>query len=409
VAAVAAAGFVLVFGVTLAVSAARGGRGAPDLRLLVDGALAVTLAGWVGLLLGMRLGSVVPALLVGPLWVVFSMMLFPVRQIGGLSTWSVEWLSPLVTADNRSAALGFVPDVLWPHLAWLAGLLVVLSSALVVLVHRDARAGWPLKAVGVGLAGLLVALPAGAALGGLPDAYVIHSAERSTWVPLHSQSLLLYGDDGRFDSSGRLPDPFTYPDDGKATTCARGRRLQACVYPAYGARMARRLVGALDPAAELLHGLPGVPSSVRMVATTGTHCRGSELLFDKLYPRDQYFWRNDAEAWLQPVKDLVACATDYEGYVDPHPVVINHPDGSSEIRSTRDYARDVVFLWVLTELGKDTSGFMPPNDPEDRAALDAAHAMARLPTEDVRRGLAAVWDRLRAGGLPLGELPGVAR
>jgi hypothetical protein len=39
-------------GAALAVSAARGGRGTPDLRLLADGALAMVLGGWVGLAVG---------------------------------------------------------------------------------------------------------------------------------------------------------------------------------------------------------------------------------------------------------------------------------------------------------------------------------------------------------------------
>ena len=36
----------------------------------------------------------------------------------------------------------------------------------------------------------------------------------------------------------------------------------------------------------------------------------------------------------------------------------------------------------------------------------AALAMAELPTEQVRAELAPVWERLRAGTLPLSELPG---
>ena len=40
------------------------------------------------------------------------------------------------------------------------------------------------------------------------------------------------------------------------------------------------------------------------------------------------------------------------------------------------------------------------------AMPDVIMAMAALPTEQVRAELAPVWERLRAGTLPLSELPG---
>jgi hypothetical protein len=52
VAAAAVGMFAVGFAVALAVSAARGGRGTPDLRLLADGALALVLGGWVGVTVG---------------------------------------------------------------------------------------------------------------------------------------------------------------------------------------------------------------------------------------------------------------------------------------------------------------------------------------------------------------------
>jgi hypothetical protein len=63
-----AAVFALFFGAVLAVSAIRGGRGVPDLRLLGDGALAVVLSGLVGVAVGRLSGSRLVAVLAGAVW-----------------------------------------------------------------------------------------------------------------------------------------------------------------------------------------------------------------------------------------------------------------------------------------------------------------------------------------------------
>ena len=57
IAVVAIGVFAVAFATALAVSAIRGGRGIPDLRLLADGALAVILGGWVGMAICWRRGS----------------------------------------------------------------------------------------------------------------------------------------------------------------------------------------------------------------------------------------------------------------------------------------------------------------------------------------------------------------
>jgi hypothetical protein len=84
------------------------------------------------------------------------------------------------------------------------------------------------------------------------------------------------------------------------------------------------------------------------------------------------------------------------------------PDGSAT------QARDAVRLWALLASGTMTSqelqrerelGLGPWPEPSP-AARAAALAMAGLPPGQVRAELAPVWERLRAGTLPLSELPG---
>jgi hypothetical protein len=72
-------------------------------------------------------------------------------------------------------------------------------------------------------------------------------------------------------------------------------------------------------------------------------------------------------------------------------------------------ARDAVSFWALV-----ASGTMPREELAGIAGTDplwgpvatAALAMAALPIAQVRADLAPVWERLRAGRLPISELPG---
>ena len=62
--------------------------------------------------------------------------------------------------------------------------------------------------------------------------------------------------------------PWSYPDDGHARSCAGDATLTACVYPAYGQRLADgSSMAPAAPVAGLFAGLPGVPTRARMVPT----------------------------------------------------------------------------------------------------------------------------------------------
>jgi hypothetical protein len=82
-----------------------------------------------------------------------------------------------------------------------------------------------------------------------------------------------------------------------------------------------------------------------------------------------------------------------------------------------DDARDAVGMWALLATGKLTRAEMQrateggPGPiallvPQSAVGTAAALAMADLPPGQVQAGLAPVWERLRAGTLPLSELPG---
>jgi hypothetical protein len=82
-------------------------------------------------------------------------------------------------------------------------------------------------------------------------------------------------------------------------------------------------------------------------------------------------------------------------------------------------ALDAVKLWALLASGTMTEEELRRGLTEDADAaipiaihtlspevVAVALAMAALPAEQVRAGLALVWERLQAGRLPLAELPG---
>ena len=169
--AVAAAGaFTAVFVAGLAVSAARGGRGVPDLRLLADGALAVVLGGWVGVAVG-RLG------LAGRsrcwwrrCWSRGSLL---VASLPGVTDrrLSVQRLSPVLSFEERSAVFGFLPDAFWPHLGYLARAGPARPASCWSRCRPSAAPKRPplRPLLAVSLAGVVLVAASGARLVALPD------------------------------------------------------------------------------------------------------------------------------------------------------------------------------------------------------------------------------------------------
>jgi hypothetical protein len=394
--AVVTVGVVAVaFTLALGFSAVRGGRGSPDLRLLADGALVVVLGGWVGLAVGWRSGSRMVALLAAPLWVALCLVATSWLGMAGTKL-SLQRLSPLLAVADRSAEFGFLPDPLWPHLGYLLGLLLLAGVGLLALAARGSGQQPPLLAlVAACLAGVVLVGAGGVGVVTLPRRLVVLGPDRADRKPLSEVQAM-------------VNDPsWTYPDDGRARSCAADATLQVCVYPAYGRRLAHHTLTSMQPVARLFADLPGVPTRVRMVPE---HQVMPASLFDqrvcgsteiRLGERQARSGTDRANRFHYAVLYL-GCAL--------RPL---HPAGGDSDSSSRD----VVQLWALQasgtvttdELRRAAEGDRTPElslIPASPATAAAALAMAELPADQVRVELAPVWGRLRAGQLPLSELPG---
>jgi hypothetical protein len=397
VAAGSAAVFGLLFAVVLAVSAARGGRGTPDARLLADGALSVALGGLVGMAVGRLAGSRLVPVLAAPAWVAGGLYLANDTRLHELPL-APQRLSPLLGWEERSAVYGFLPDALWPHLGYLLGLATLAGVGLLLLAGGD-RPPPARVVVAAAVAGLVLAAGGGARLVTLPDREVVLGpADRR---PLEGVD----GPAGDPAVEAVYEDPaWGYPEDGRATACAGDATLSVCVYPAYGKSLARYVHRAVAPVAGLVSGLPGVPHRVRMVPTGGLGaCPDGELQVHEQFARNSGLGRGERNDRLLYADLFLGCVVG-RPWLDA-PGIQDSPD-----------AQEAVKLWALLaggaltreQLARETDGGISelqltfPPGPVAPVAL----RMAALPPERVRRELAPLLTRLRAGELPASELPG---
>jgi hypothetical protein len=390
VAVVTASVFTSGFAAALAVSVVRGGRGAPDLRLLADGALAVVLGGWIGLAVGRLTGSRMVAVLAAPVWVVVCFLFMAGPSLRGISV-SVQHLSPVLNPQNHSAAYGLLPDPLWPHLGYLFGLTVLVGVLLLVLASRGSSQRIPLRPlVAAAVAGLVLVSTAGAGLLALPDDLLVLGPDRASWQPVYGES--------NPQAEALFADPgWSFPADDRARVCAGDATMSVCVYPAYGQRLARDMHAAIAPVARLFTGLPGAPTLVRMVPVGMGSCRDAEVQVPEAWVREPA-GRSDQETRSLYLGFYLDCALG------------RHP---ADEHSAED-ARAAVDFWALLaggiitreQLQQPPGGEAGPASFSDAGATAAALAMAELPPDQVRAELAPVWERLRAGTLPLSELPG---
>ena len=384
---VGAAVFALFFGTVLAVSAIRGGRGTPDLRLLADGALAVVLSGLVGVAVGRLSGSRLVSVLAGALWYLLCM----IAADPGMRP--AHRLAPALLQETRSSVeFGFLPDPFWPHLAYVLGLVLLAAVALLGLAARGSGQRPPLAPVlAAVVAGLVLVGSGGARLVALPEALVPLGPDRADWKT-------------QAEADRILSDPsFVYPDDGRATSCAGDGTLSACVDPVIGTETARYLQETMRPLAGLLAGLPGAPTRVRMVPVPGAvFCGKSEVQVGERSLRGM-----QSRPRQMVAAPYLVCALGYPDWSEP-------PE-SPALQHASD-SRDAVRLWALPASGTITRHQLQDGGEQDLlfapgigpspAARAAALAMAALPPDRVRAELAPVWERLRAGTLPVSELPG---
>jgi hypothetical protein len=378
VAGVAAGAFALLYAATLAVSAATGGRGTPDLRLLADGALAVVLSALVGMTVGRLSGSRTVAVLAGPVW-------FLACMVSG-DPWGHRLSPALLQLGPDSVEFGFVPDPLWPHLGYLLGLVLLVATGLLTLVARGGGQRPRLAPVLVAaLAGLALVGAGGARLVALPETLIVLGPDPADWKPPAEAEAILNGPS------------FAYPDDGRASSCAGDAALTTCVYPDYRPALAQRVNGVVQPVARLLAGLPGVPTRIRMVPIEPGHCNGDEVQMGET----TLTWKGPSGPLAGP---FLNCALGHAH----QPVPSGNPTGD---------VRDAVKLWALVAGGiVTTEELLGAGDNElwqlgatgerPSAMVAPALAMLELPADRVRAELAQRWERLRAGTLPMSELPG---
>jgi hypothetical protein len=379
-AAVSAAVFALLFAAVLGISAARGGRGMPDLRLLADGVFAVVLSGLVGVAIGRSSASRLIAVLAGVVWYLVCMFAADPGMSPGYR------LSPMLMEGPRSAEFGFLPDPLWPHIGYLLGLVLVVGVLVVWLAARGSGQRLPRAPMVVAVvAGLVLAGAGGIRLVALPEALVALGPDRAHWRPAAEADQVLA------DTS------YIYPQDGRASSCAGDVNLSVCVYPAYGTRLARRVHQSVQPTAGLLTGLPGTPTRVRMVPLSVAWCRAAE----------------EVQIWEQILRDLQPRRT-VEAYLT---CALGQSDEPDQPSSSALDARDVVKLWALVASGTITTGELQRATQGDQISelmltaaspemAAAALAMVEQPADQVRAELAPLWDRLRAGTLSVSQLPG---
>ncbi|MGH2716704.1 MAG: hypothetical protein ACRDM7_23025 [Thermoleophilaceae bacterium] len=375
-------GFALVFGTALAISAVRGGQGTPDLRLYLDGALLVALGGSIGYALGYLTGSRIVCLLAGPgLPALYTLVTYgsdfsnAPSGGGGRGFVGTSWLLPAGFEPPRSVTLGFLPDIWNGHIVWLLALVLAGCGgvALVGAWRAGARRALAVSIVVVVVAGVL-GLSSGVWLNSQPSSVVVLGPD--IMREIHDEN-----DYQGLDRLARATRP--YPDDGRATTCITRNGFEACLYPEFGEDFAAEVAAAYGREASLLRGLEAVPTRGRMVPSFQWRpglCSPDEVLYAETLDASD----------LVINFPLVNCA-----WSDPHAQ-----------KGWR--AREAVRIWLASQIEPETLTEMEQSEnhsPHD-SVTGAARAMAEMPSEDVRAALALVWAELRAGTLPLSDLPG---
>jgi hypothetical protein len=373
--------FALVFGAALAVSAARGGHGTPDLRLFLDGALLVALGAGVGYGLGYLTGSRTACLFAAPALPALNQLLLGIAFVHPDSGPAVDWawLLPSVHEPQRSVTFGFLPDIWSGHIAWLVALVALVCGGVTLVASRRARARRTLTVSIAALAiGSSLATFSGAWLSSQPHSVVVLGPD--TVREIHE------GDDYYYPALNRLARQIgPWPDDGRASACAMSHGFEACVYPEFGDDFAREVASEYAQQARLLRGLDAFPTRACMVPQYWAvdSCTSEDVLLSEARNAPQI------EAYDSSLFQCAWVGDTHEG----------------------DEARQAVTTWLFAEAHMDgraelESGRTSFGSP---SATRAGLAMADMSDEDVRALLSPVWDDLRRGTLPLSALPGATQ
>lgn len=366
--------FLVVAGAVAAFSWARGGHGAPDAYLVADGALYVALAACTGFAIGHLTGSRILSLLAAPLLPGFGFYLQG-SMAGRLR--DPVWALPNPQPPPRFGPVGYVPDVLPVHVAYLAAGAVGLIGVVWFVTGRRERAGSVRLALVAAIAGVAGFCVSGAWLSVQPQQVHVVGAEASRWIPMTSS------DDYRdVIRAARAPD--AYPDDGAASECATERGIEVCVFPEHGPEVARALARDAAAIAPFV-GLEGVHDTIRMVpAADYSHVpacnHGDEyLLGSRRWNAD--FWKYDSLA-----RNLFYCAVYGPRSISSRPAdvlqawfdvrVLFERTGDEYVRATRRHG-----------FGERTRALLLEMEP--------------LSADEVVRRIEPVWDDIRRDALTL--------
>ena len=300
---------------------------------------------------------------------------------------SVQHLAPVLNLLNRSAAYGFLPDPLWPHLGYLLGLTLLVGAVLVALMSRGGRQV-ALRSAARGRRGRPGALRDGRGQAARPPRRRAGARAR----PGH-----LAARRGR--ARGRRRRGLPIPAGASPTTATPG--------PVPGTRPCRP--ACTRPTAS---GRPGSSTRPRpRWPPCSPACPAS---------RPGSGWCRSGWAAAATPRSRCPRWTRGSGPSGATSRSAGTTPGSTSIaRSAVDLgpdhhapgeAREAVASWALLAGGlltrQEVARDAEASTASSRAAAAAALAMAELPADRVRAELAPVWDRLRAGTLPVAELPG---
>jgi hypothetical protein len=364
----------LVFAATSIVSFARGGRGSPDLFLVLDSGLYVALAACIGFAIGHLTGSRILSLLAAPLLPAF---VFYLQGTESGSLTQPSWLLPSPRLPGRFGPLGYLPDIFPVHVAYLVGALLALTGFVwVVVARRDgtrARLGVVALATGAAVflvsAGWLVTQP-----------YEVHvyGSDPSRWVEIHSPR--------DYDLLPRGRDGAIVPDERLANECAESGGITACVFPEWGPRLAQSIADDAAPLAAFAS-LEGIPQTVVMVPTA-EHTGIDHCTLDGRLLVGSRRWSTEFETYESLSEAAFYCAVyGRRQLVNP--------------------AADALHAWFEAGVSRGLRGEEFVRAVRQgwgrRAAATVGH-LADVPVAEVVARLEPVWDDVRARRTTVDEL-----
>ena len=377
--ALAVVGFLALATVVLATTASslfRGGRGWPDPFLLLDAGLYVAMAACAGFAIGHLTGSRIASLLSAPLLPGF--VYYMQGRLSG-RVYEPLWLLPNPETPGRFGPLGYLPDVLPIHSAYLGGALLALVGMVWYVRGKQDRATSIRWALAASLTGAAVFVVAGGWLSVQPTRVYVFGDDPSQVVAIGSDD-----DYRKLKRESRKAGPFA--DSDYATECAESRGFVACVFPENGPELAQLLAEDIAVLAPFTS-LDGIPRRVRMIPTSEDSgvepcaTEGEVLVGSNRWSKD--FWQ-----WDSVGRSAFSCA------------LFGRRQISNRTTEAVSGWFDVRVRQGLTGRRYDEALRQGWGAQVGRAVRSAGS----LPIEEVVERLEPLWQELRARELTLAEL-----